>query len=116
MKALSVTLILGLFTSGQALAGHELIGHTKECQIRTTVIKATAGHKKQLLVVHDRNLYTLELVKKIGSMELYASDIHDAIQLRELTFDATIMGKDMSRLSELRIYLSGAMYECMIDR
>lgn len=116
MKTLKLFLITGLIISSQAFASYEVIGETKECEIHTKVIKRTDAHKKQLLIIHDREVTQLDLIKRISGIEYYSSANYGDGQLGSMTYEAEIMGPEMSRLSQLSIYLSGRTFNCFIEK
>lgn len=116
MKFLSTMSLLGFLCTTPALAGHEVIGETKECAIQTKVIQKTSKEGSSLLVIHDRDVYELVLVNQVGRMKFYTSTYQEESPDKFMTFEATIMSAEMSRLSEIKIYLSGVMMNCLIDK
>lgn len=115
MKFLRALTLVGLICTTQAFASYEVIGETKDCPIQTKVIQKTSKGKSSLLIIHDKDVYELALESQIGSMKFYTSQLEET-EGKFMTFEATIMGPEMSRLSELKIYLSGLMMDCLIDK
>jgi len=116
MKTFTTMALIGLICTSQAFAGYEVIGETTECPIKTKVIQRVSGDESSLLVIHERDVYELILKRQLGSMKIYTSPYQMDDQERFMTFSAIIMGPEMSRLSELKIYLSGIMINCLIDK
>lgn len=116
MKALTTMVLLGLICMTKAFASYEVIGETKECAIKTKIIQRNSESKSSLLIIHEKDVYELTLESQIGSMKFYASPYQEETHEKFMTFEATIMGPEMSRLSELKIYLSGVMMDCLIDK
>jgi hypothetical protein len=114
MKVLAFIGLLGMMcATTEVFASYEVIGETKDCPIQTKIIQKVSANESSLLVIHEREVYELGLESQIGSMKIYTSSYQENVHM---TFEATIMGPEMSRLSELKIYLSGVMMECLIDK
>ena len=108
MKFLRVLSVLGIMSTSQVYASYEVIGWTKECPLKTEVILKTVKGQSSVLVLLEKEIYQLAPVGQRGSMRMFASE-------GIISFEATIMGPEMARLSELTIYLSGVKLECLID-
>ena len=113
MKVLALIGLIGIVFATETFASYEVIGETKDCPIHTKVIQKEEGSKSSLLVIHEREVYELDLEGQVGGMKFYTSPYQENVYM---TFAATIIGPEMSRLSEIKIYLSGVMMECLIDK
>lgn len=116
MKSLIIGSFIGFVCMAQAFAGFIVIGETKDCSIQTKVIQKLTSTEDSLLVIHENDIFELKMTDKAGNIKYYASSTLDSHQQYPMTFEATIMGEEMSVLSRLKIYLSGVMFECEIDR
>lgn len=116
MKFYKTLALLSLIWTTQTFANYEVIGETKECAIQTKVIQKTTDGESSLLVIHESDIYELDLERKMGSIVFYKSSLEGETSGRFMTFEATVMGPEMSRLSELKIFLSGVMLDCLIDK
>ena len=108
--------LLGLMSTTQVHASYEVIGETKDCSIHTAVIQKITKDEDSLLIIGENKIYTLDLIEKMGSVKLYKTTPSDEHTFPPMTFEAQIMGKEMSVLSKLRIYLSGVVLDCLIDK
>jgi hypothetical protein len=116
MKSLFIGSFIGIVCMTKAFAGYVMIGETRDCPIQTKIIQKMAAKEDSLLVIHESDIFELKMINQVGSTKYYASSSLGIYQQFPMTFEATIMGEEMSVLSRLKIYLSGVMVECVIDR
>jgi hypothetical protein len=116
MRNLIVGSLVGFTFMTQAYAANAVIGETKDCSIQTKVIQHKTSKEDYLLVIHENDIFELRLKSLEGSTKYYASSLDGHQGLPPMTFEATIMGEEMSVLSRLKIYLSGVVMECEIEK
>ena len=116
MKSLMIISLLGLMSTTQVNASYEVIGETKDCSIHTAVIQKITKDEDSLLIISETDIFTLSLIDKIGSVKIYKTNVMEDQSFPPMTFEAQIMGKEMSVLSKLKIYLSGVLLDCLIDK
>ena len=116
MKSLIIGSIIGFVCMAQAFAGFIVIGETKDCSIQTKVIQKLTSTEDSLLVIHEKNIFELKMTGQEGPTKYYASSALDSNPQYPMTFEAIIMSEEISVLSRLKIYLSGVMFECEIER
>lgn len=115
MKAFIIPALVALSSSQSSFsAEYKVIGTTRDCPVVSEVIEVKAGSKRSLLVIHGEKAYTLAFQGMEGGIARYTSS---ADTKWPMTFEATIVkDRRMSSLSRLKIFLSGVMHECFIDK
>lgn len=115
MKAFIIPALVALSSSQPSFsAEYKVVGTTRDCPVVSEVIEVKAGTKRSLLVIHSEKVYTLAFQAMQGGVARYMSD---ADTKWPMTFVATIVkDRRMSSLSRLKIYLSGMMHDCYIDK
>jgi hypothetical protein len=114
MKMFMIYLGLLITLTTTCFADSKVIGTLEAgCPIQGQVIKIYSRFEEKLLIVEDYKVHELSLFKKQpGGISYFRSHISTAFPP---TFEARVMSANMSRLSEVTVYLSGIRAECLIE-
>ena len=113
MKSLGVLVVMGLLVSGMAQAAYRVVGHTEVgCPLHVKVVHELSSKVDRLLIVADRDVRILKPMPGMSRVKIYRSLKPDQFYTM---YEVELMAPEMSRLSELKVFMSGRMYSCLID-
>lgn len=115
MKSLFRMFMLVLLCSSNVYAGYEYIGEMRECAFKAKVLRKITSQEDSLLIIQGRDVYTVRFAEQRGAIKYYSSFARGHYD-KVISFEAAIMGPQMARLSEIRIFLSGVMMDCYIEK